>query len=287
MIIPARWFAGGRGLEIFRNNMLHDKRIRKLVDYPISSECFSGVEIKGGICYLLWTRDTEGTCSVTTIRNSIHNTMERYLLEDSSDTFIRYNESIDIFHKVLNLKEKSFSGLVSSLKPFGLRTYVTGNKGKKSSSITLFANKNVGYIEPSEILINKDWINRYKVFISRAYGAGEDFPHQILGVPIFGDKNPCCTETYLVIGPFDTENICKNVISYIKTRFLRFLVLLKKSTQNATKQVYSFVPMQDFTSASDIDWSRSVPQIDEQLYAKYGLSSEEVAFIESMIRPME
>ena len=127
---------------------------------------------------------------------------------------------------------------------------------------------------------------KFKVYISKAYGAGEVYPHQIINIPILGDKNTCCTETYLAIGPFETKEIAENVISYMKTKFFRLLVLLIKNTQNAMKKVYQFVPLQDFTSASDIDWSQSVAAIDRQLYAKYGLSEEEVAFIEGMIKGM-
>ena len=120
-------------------------------------------------------------------------------------------------------------------------------------------------------------VNTYKVYITRAYGAGETFPHQILNKPLVGEKNTCCTETYLVIGPFKTKKEAENVMSYIQTRFFRFLVLLIKNTQDATSRVYQFVPLQDF----------SKPWTDEELYAKYGLTEEEIAFIESMIKPME
>ena len=277
MIIPARWFSGGRGLDDFRNKMLHDKRIRKLIDFPISSECFSGVEIKGGICYFLWDRDNPGICTISTIRKDTVNTKERYLLEEDNDSFIRYNEAINIYSKIKSKNEKSFSDIVSSQKPFGLRTYVQGREEQTKSSIKLYANKNIGYIDNSEITVNKQWIEKYKVYISAAYGAGEDFPHQIIGKPILGEPNSCCTETYLLIGPFVTKKETENVISYIKTRFFRFLVLLKKDTQHAAKSVYQLVPLQDF----------SKPWTDEELYAKYNLSKEEINFIESMIRPME
>ena len=277
MILPSRWFSGGRGLDSFRDNMLNDKHIRHLVDYPISSECFSGVEIKGGICYFLWDRDNPGPCTITTIRNNMKNTMTRALLEANTDCFIRYNEAIEIFRKVESAKEKTFSDIVSTQKPFGLRTYIMGENEKKYDSVVLYANKRIAYISKKEITANIEWINKYKIFISAAYGAGEDFPHQILGKPILGEKNTCCTETYLVIGPFNEKIIAQNVETYIKTKFFRFMVLLQKSTQHTSKKVYSYVPMQDF----------SKPWTDEELYAKYGLEKEEIDFIESMIRPME
>lgn len=135
----------------------------------------------------------------------------------------------------------------------------------------------IGYIDKNKIKQNRQWINSYKVYISFAYGAGEDFPHQILNKPILGYPNSCCTETYLHIGSFKSKEETENVLSYIKTKFFRFLVLLIKNTQNATKRVYQFVPLQDFNE----EWT------DEKLYKKYGLTQEEINFIESMIRPME
>lgn len=277
MVIPSRWFSGGRGLDSFRDSMLSDFRIKNLVDYPVSTDCFSGVEIKGGVCYFLWDREYKGKCSITTIRQTQQNTMSRYLLQEGCDTFIRYNEAIDIFEKVRKYNEKSFSELVSTQKPFGFRTFVTGSDKKTNTSVLLYANKRIGYVEPNEILANKDWVNKYKIFISAAYGAGEDFPHQILGKPILGRPNTCCTETYLVIGCFDDEITTQNVISYIKTKFFRFMVLLHKNTQHTSKKVYQYVPVQDFSKS----WT------DEELYTKYNLSQEEINFIETMIKPME
>lgn len=277
MIIPSRWFAGGRGLDAFRDEMLHDTHIRTIVDYPISSDCFPGVEIKGGVCYFLWNRDNTGLCKVITRRNSSESISTRSLLEEGSDTFIRYNESITILHKVQKKGEPSFAGFVSPQKPFGLRTFVKGNKRPTGTSIKLYANKSIGYIEKDEITQNISWINKYKIYITRAYGAGEDFPHQILNTPILGEPKTCCTETYVVIGPFENKEQTENAISYIRTLFFRFLVLLKKNTQDAPARVYQFVPLQDF----------SHPWTDEMLYKKYGLTEDEIAFIESMIRPME
>lgn len=277
MIIPARWYAGGRGLDSFRDVMLHDTSIRKIIDYPNAAECFPGVEIKGGVCYFLWDRDNKGTCKVINILNNSTSILNRKLLETGSDTFIRYNEAIPILHKVQSQQEDSFMVYVSSQKPFGLRTYIHGKESYFDGSVKLYANKSVEYISPAEIEQNTSWVKMHKVFITRSYGAGEDFPHQILNKPIYGDTNSCCTETYVVIGPFERKSIAENVISYIKTMFFRFMVMLKKNTQDAPARVYQFVPMQDF----------SHPWTDEMLYEKYGLTEEEIAFIESMIRPME
>lgn len=287
MIIPARWFTGGRGLDSFRETMLSDNHISHLVDYPNSSDCFAGVEIKGGICYFLWERDYSDKCTVTTYGTQKQSTQSRFLLESNCNTFIRYNEAVEIFHKVRIKNSPTFDSLVSTQKPFGLRTYVVGNNTQTKTSVVLYANKHIGFIESSEISINKEWINKYKVYISAAYGAGEDFPHQILGRPLLGEPNSCCTETYVVIGPFDDKITTENVISYIKTKFFRFLVLLQKNSQHAPKSVYQFVPMQDFTENSDIVWGATIADIDKQLYRKYNFTQEEIDFIESMIKPME
>lgn len=277
MIIPSRWFAGGRGLEEFRNTMLEDKHIRILVDYPVSSECFPGVEIKGGVCYFLRDSKHKGLCTVRTLRNGLNSEMQRYLLEDECDVFIRYNEAISIYRKVISYKEKSFSELVSTQKPFGFRTFFTGKSVSFPNSVTLYANKKIGFVSRAEISQNLNWVDKHKVMITMAYGAGEDFPHQIINRPFYAGLNSCCTETYLVAGVYDTEQEARNALSYIQSRFFRFMVLLRKNTQHAAKGVYQFVPQQDF----------SKPWTDEELYAKYGLTAEEIAFIEKMVRPME
>lgn len=278
MIIPSRWFSGGKGLDDFRNEMLKDKRLKKIVDYPKSTDCFPGVSIKGGVCYFLWDKEHSNDCEIITITNNNRSSMIRPLLEKGFDTLIRYNEAVSIIHKVLKFKEESFSNLVSSRKPFGFSTDFKSYKEKPfPNSVKIFANKKIGYVSKDKIIQNQSWINEYKVFITMAYGAGEEFPHQILNKPFIGEKNTCCTETYLVIGPFSSKKRAENVMSYIQSKFFRMLVLLNKPTQHATSKVYRFVPIVNF----DEPWT------DEKLYAKYGLTEEEIAFIESMIRPMD
>ncbi|MCZ2142090.1 MAG: Eco57I restriction-modification methylase domain-containing protein [Ignavibacteriales bacterium] len=278
MVIPSRWFSGGRGLDNFRITMLNDRRISKLVDYPISTECFPGVEIKGGVCYFLWDRDYSGMCEITTKQGDLQSTDKRYLLEKDSDIFIRFNEAVSIYRKVVFLKEKSFAELVSNQKPFGLRTFYKGNKQRDTErDLLIYGNKSISYCSREIIQVNKDWIDAHKVFITMAYGAGESYPHQIINKPFYGAPSTICSETYVMIGPFKTKILAENAISYIKTKLFRFLVLLRKSTQHASSKVYQFVPMQDFNES----WT------DEKLYAKYGLTEEEIAFIDSMIRPME
>ena len=279
MIIPARWYAGGKGLDTFRNSMLQDKKIKILHDYPVSSDCFPGVQVEGGVCYFLWDKDYCGNCSVITHNgDKIVSVADRPLLEEDSQTFIRYNEAISIFDKVKKFNEQTFDTIVSSRKPFGLTSTFNSFLDKPQiDSIKVFANKKTGYVDEISISTNKEWLDKHKVYISYAYGMGDTFPVQVINRPFLGAPHTACTETYLVIGPFESELIANNVITYIKTKFFRFLVLLLKNTQHATSKVYKFVPMQDFTK----------PLTDEFLYDKYSLSPEEINFIESMIRPME
>lgn len=278
MIVPARWFAGGKGLESFRNEMLHDKSIRRIDDFPEASDCFNGVQIKGGVCYFLWDRDNEGDCTVVTHRgNSSGKPCTRPLLEKGCDTFIRYNEAVDVLHKVMKYKEKSMESLVSSRQPFGLPTTFHGEKTKGSSDIKIYENEGISYANKSLISKNNYVIERYKVFIPRAGSGSDAFPHPILGKPFIGEPNSACSETYIFIGPFASKEECQNVISYISTRFFRFLAMLKKVTQSTTRSIYTLVPQQDF----------SKPWTDEELYAKYNLTDKEIGFIESMIKPMD
>lgn len=277
-IIPARWYSGGKGLDEFRDKMLNDNRIRKIVDFPEAIDCFPGVQIKGGVCYFLWERDNKGQCEViTSKKGNIASNMTRSLLEKGCDTFIRYNEAITILNKVRKLKENSIASQISSSKPFGLRTFIKGEEKKFKNSIVLYQNGGIGFVKKSVITANTELINKYKVLVP-ALGSGSDtFPHPILGIPFVVEPNTACTETYIVVGAYDNKKQCENLAKYITTRFFRFMVLLKKNTQHATKKVYSFVPIQDFNE----EWT------DSKLYKKYKLNKEEIEFIESMIRPMD
>lgn len=276
MIVPSRWFSGGKGLDDFRDEMLHDDRTRILHDYNNASECFPGVEIKGGVCYFLWNRDNRGLCKVFShSEGKIISELERPLLENSADVFIRHNEAISIFHKVRSKNEDLFSKIVSSRKPFGLPTNFTGYKKEPfNDSVKIYANQKVGYVKKDQILNNHDWINKYKVYIPKAIGIGNAKEDWLK--PILGEPNTCCTETYIVIGPFSSKKETNNVISYTQTKFFHLLLSLKKITQDTTNKVYSFIPIQDFSES----WT------DEKLYKKYKLAKEEIEFIESMIRPM-
>ena len=278
MITPSRWFAGGKGLDEFRDEMLNDKRIKVLVDYIDSNDCFPGVDISGGISYFLWNKQHNGDCLVQTIEGGKQISEKlRPLKEQDSDVFVRFNEAISILQKVKAQKETSFGELVSSRKPFGFATSYKGFKASEKNTIQLYTSAGISYVSLDDITRNQIWVDKYKVYIARAYGERISSDFWVLGKPFLGKPNTACTETYLVIGTFDDEQTCHNVMSYIRTRFFRFLVLLKKNTQDGTARVYQFVPQQDF----------SKPWTDTELYAKYGLTAEEIAFIEKMVRPME
>ena len=284
MIIPSRWFTGGKGLDDFRDEMLNDEHIREIHDFGNANDCFPGVSIEGGVCYFLWNRDKKGLCKVYShSQDKVTAMSERPLLEKGADVFIRYNEVISIIRKVVAFKERSFSELVSPRNPYYFRVpfvecddivdmcKVLGVEGGKR----VYKNINKSCIERKvEELLS------YKIFISKADGAagqiGCPIPARILGKSEIAGINTICTETFLRIGPFESEQECVNVKSYIETKFFRCLVGARKN-KNMTQSTYSFVPLQDF----------SKPWTDEELYAKYGLTEEEIKFIESMICPME
>lgn len=278
MVVPARWFAGGKGLNAFRDKMLHDTSLRIIHDYPNADDCFSGVQIKGGVTYFLWDRDHKGDCSVYTHQNGrVTGPVTRPLLEPGCDTFIRYNEGVTLYRKVFEHHEPTMESLVSSRKPFGLSTTYHGRKTAQHGDVKVFENQGVSYARRSEIHSNIELIDQFKVFIPRSSSGSDAFPHPILGKPFVGKPGTACSETYIVIGPFESEDICKNVITYIRTKFMRTLAMFKKVTQSTTKALYTFVPIQDFSH----EW------VDSMLYEKYGVTDEEIAFIDSMIQPME
>jgi len=280
MIIPARWFSGGKGLDEFRNEILRDKRIQQIVDFPEAIDCFPGVQIKGGVCYFLWNTAYSGDCKVSTSRKGvITSEMTRPLLEKGCETFIRYNEAISIFHKIQAKNETMLKDRISSRKPFGIDSNFKDYKQKPdvTNNIKLYRNGEPGFINERQIVKGLEYVNQIKVLISKAGSGSDSFPHQILGVPFIAERNSACTETFIILGTFDNLKHANNLISYVSTKFFRFLVLLIKNTQNAAKDVYSFVPTQDF----NVTWT------DEMLYQKYSINSTEQQFINSLIRPME
>ncbi|MBX9766812.1 MAG: Eco57I restriction-modification methylase domain-containing protein, partial [Bdellovibrionales bacterium] len=232
MIVPARWYAGGRGLDEFRKEMLEDSRIRKIVDYPNATDCFPGVDISGGVCYFLWERDSRGACEVATIKgNAVESRMERPLLEDDCDTFIRFNPAISILRKIKKFEEKTFDTMVSPQTPFGIISSFKKYKEKPfDGSIKLHTVDGVKYIEKEHVTKNQEWVNQEKLYISKSYGERGSYPYLFLAKPFIGDAGSCCTQTYLMIGPFEDRVKSENAISYIHTKFFRFLIMLKKNT---------------------------------------------------------
>lgn len=285
MIIPAKWYSGGKGLDKFRESMLTSKQLREIHDYKSASDCFGGVEIKGGVMYFLWDKSHKGQTIVHEhIGNNVVSSAQRRLLEQGLDVFIRHNQALPILKKVLNqhpeiAEGKSFAQMVSSRKPFGFPTNFTEFEQKTfENSVQIYANKKIGFIGRTQISTHTEWVDKWKILTARANNIGTEAHDDNLNT-IVAAPNTCCTETYLVIGGDNNLNEiqARHIESYLQTKFLRFLVSLRKTTQDAVSKVYSFVPMQDFNEPWD----------DSKLYKKYGLTADEIAFIESMIQPME
>ena len=276
MITPSRWFTGGKGLDDYRNEMIHDRRMRVLHDFVNASECFPGVEIKGGVSYFLWDSTYNGDCSIFShFNNEITSSSVRPLCEKDSNIFIRYNNAISILRKVQSKQEPSFNTLISNRNPFGYSSNF--NAFLSNGNIKIYAiNKKIGFInEIATKVKNSQFIDSWKIFVPKAIGSGDMKTDRISA--IIAEPYSICTETYLSIMPFKSQVVAKNALSYMETKFFHFLLGLKKITQNTTANSYSFIPMQDF----------SKPWTDAELYDKYKLTREEIDFIESMIRPME
>ena len=279
MIIPSRWFAGGRGLDSFRTSMLSDKHISVMVDYPKSRDCFPGVDIAGGVCYFLWEKDYSGECCFTSIVNDITMSEKRRL--DEYTIFVRDNIGAKIVKRIL--LNSNYSHKVLSSTPFGLRSFVRGEDSPFENSITLISSAGISYVSESAVTRNKELIPKYKVYIGKinpdrggVNNASDKKSNVTTKVNIIA-PGEIITETYLLLDYFDSIEEANNCASYFKTRFVRYLINLTMSGMNISKDNFQFVPLQDFSE----EWT------DEKLYAKYGLSEDEIAFIESMIRPME
>lgn len=292
MIIPSRWFTGGKGLEEFRDEMLSDQRLRSITDYLTASDVFSGIGLKGGVCYFLWERDNPGECEVTThFQSKEISHATRPLQEPGSDIFIRFNDGISVLEKVITTEtgkyenvnlpeEKRFDELVSSLRPFGFRTFYRGHETYHEGDVTIYQNGGRGYVSREEITTGLDMIDCWKVYVGRAApgtGNKDTYPHRILSTPFIGEPGSISSETYLCIAPLDSKKAAQSVLSYLSCRLTRFLILLHKPSQDTTRKVYTFVPLQE--------WDHIYT--DDELYKKYGLTDTEIAFIESIVRPLE
>ena len=276
MIIPSRWFGGGKGLDDFRREMLNDNHIRVLVDYENASDCFPGVDIAGGVCYFLWDRDNPGLCDVDNVRNN--KTMHSVRTLNEFDTFIRHDQAASIVRKVCAFGEPMMSNMVSSSKPFGLRTFV---RPQESGDILLRWQNGEGPYRRDEITVGRELIDKWKVITSyvgydHAGNPGKDGKRRVFSKIDILPPGTICTETYLVVGSFDTEQEAKNLVAYMKTLFFRFLVAQCMYSHHITKEAYRLVPIQDFSQS----WT------DEKLYAKYGITDEEFLYIKTTIRTM-
>lgn len=281
MVLPSRWMAGGRGLDEFRAEMLNSAHIRSLTDFPDSASAFPGVQIKGGICYFLWDRDNLGSCHVTRISDGTEQHQKNRALGEF-DVFIRDERGLGILRKVIAKNEPSVTALLSGDTPFGIATNFDGWSDKQSASkiplhLIVRGKRSIGYMKRSLITKNVTALDVWKVFAPKAYGAGETFPHQILGKEIVASPPSACTQTYIVVAPFKSQKAARSFASYYRTRFFRFLVSLRKITQDALRSTYTWVPQQPW----DRTWT------DVELFNKYGITDDEIAYIESMIRPME
>ncbi|MFY9233429.1 MAG: Eco57I restriction-modification methylase domain-containing protein [Fimbriimonadaceae bacterium] len=292
MIIPSRWFAGGKGLAEFRESMLSDDRLRSIDDYLSASDIFPGVGLKGGICYFLWDRDNPGSCQVSThFKDWPVSTASRPIREPGADVFIRFNEGLSILKKVIAVESgqsdslslpdgKRFAQLVSSRKPFGLETTFEGKVAKGTGDVLVHQNGGTGYTPRSSITVGTGLIDKWKVYTGRAApgtGNKDTYPHRIISTPFVGEPGTISSETYICIGPLDSKNEAESVLSYLSCRLTRLLILLHKPSQDTTRKVYTFVPTQN--------WSRR--WTDQDLYAKYEISADEIEFIESLVRPMD
>ena len=280
MIFPSRWFTGGRGLDEFRNNMLNDNRIRVITDFVDSTDLFPTADISGGINYILWDSTYHGLCDFTGIHKGRVTRMKRQL--NQFDTFVRRNDALSIIEKIIAKGEHSMSETVSGQTPFGFITTFKGKPKPFEESIALYgSNASITYVSRSEIEKNCELIDKYKVIFTKAAPGGGSSDKNgmyllLSSLQIIRPKE-VCTQTFLVGDSFESKEESVNCMNYLKCKFTRFLILQSMTSQDLSPERFRFVPLQDF----------SKPWTDEELYKKYGLSEEEIAFIESMIKPME
>lgn len=280
MITPARWFNGRMGLDDFRINMMNDSQLEKIVDFVNAKECFPQNSISGGVSYFLWNKNYNGECEVTNINHGINNSLKRKLNEFKF--FVRYNNAIPILRKIMNKDFKPFKDIVSPLMPYGLSTNARGESSYTPNSYKLYASNGITYINRDKILKGQESIDKYKILISKtsaehAGEPGKDGKFKVItsALQVIG-PGEICTHSYFIIGQYDDKRTANNLLSYLKTKFVRFVILLAISSINLSKFSFEFVPMQDFSKS----WT------DAELYAKYNLSQDEIDFIESMIKPM-
>jgi len=280
MVTPSRWFAGGRGLDSFRKLMLENGQLRVVVDYVQEKDAFPNVNINGGVNYFLWERDYSGSCEITTVAPGGKRSEPLIRPLNEFDIFIRRNEAIPILSKVRKKKEPTFDQRVSPLKPFGLRTFFHGSSVQThKSNIKLHGSGRQSWVSEADIESNLEWVSKWKVLIPRATDGNENYPLPIWDKagPFISGPNEACSETYLVASIAKSKLEAKNIAAYMRTKFFRFLIALRKSTQDNKSALFAFVP--------DLDYS--VVWTDPELYKRYGFSKEDIAFIDSIIRDVD
>lgn len=294
MVIPSRWFFGGRGLDSFRKSMINDRQVRMLVDFPDSRQAFDGVDIAGGVCYFLWERENEGDCEVVSHDLKGHATVTtRRLLEDDADVFVRDNRALDILRKVVRVEtdgpglflppELRFEQQVSSQKPFGLRTFYRGSEKRVDpEDVVVLQSRGRAWARRDEILEGRELIDKWKTFTSKSSSehagqADRNGMRRVLSLSGILPPGSVVTETYVLLGTFGSEAEARNCLSYATTKFFRYLVAARASAQDLPRYAYSFVPKQEYGR----------PWTDRDLYDKYALSPSEIDLIENLIRPME
>lgn len=280
MIIPSRWFTGGRGLDEFRSEMLNDSRIKYIKDYIDSKDVFPGVDVSGGVNYFLWARDYSGPCEYVNVVNGNETSALRVLNEYS--VFPRYNQTISIIQKAKQFNENIVSPMISSQTPFGFITTYRGLEKPFNDALALYTSRGISYVNREDVSRHTEWIDKYKVIFSKATCEHAGTPDKSGRYRVFSTMRvlspiEVCTQSYLVGGVFETQEEAENYLSYLRTAFVRILMLPTLTSQDLSADKFQFVPVQDF----------SHPWTDEMLYEKYGLKQPEIDFINSMIRPME
>jgi site-specific DNA-methyltransferase (adenine-specific) len=278
MIIPSRWFAGGRGLNSFREEMLSDKRIEKIYDFMSSKECFPGVNIAGGINYFLWNRDYSGECEVINVNNGKNTSLRRSLNE--YDVFIRDNKAVEILKKVKSNTKKFLSEIVFQSSPFGFRSFARGDEKEDKSMVKLLTSDGFSYVSRDKVIVNYDEIDKYKVIIGKVVPSnGEVDVTPEVGYRVITNSrvlkpNEINSESYLLLATFELESEAENFKNYMRLKFPRFLLKQTLSSMNISKSGFSFVPFLDF----------SKKYTDEELFKAYNLSEDEKTHITSIIR---
>lgn len=271
MIIPSRWFAGGKGMANFRDSMLNDSQIRLIKDFVNAEECFPEVGIAGGVQYFVWERNTTGDCRCITRLGGKESESTRAL--NQYDKFVRFAEALPILAKVLASTDPSIHTRISVTNPFGLRTNFRGAEGEFSGAVTVWGNRSVGWIARDKIPANTEIIDSYLVLLPAARSVDK----VIVGKPFVSTPPSCCTETYIVCGFFSIAAEAENLCAYIKTRFFRFMVSLRKLTQHNPKDRFLWVPDLPMTQRWD----------DALLYQRYNLTQQEIEFIEKIVCKMD